>query len=203
MYIFICNPNIVEKTSSTTTTDYNDMPFMPLFALFMNIVFLAIDGFGVVASLVPRLKSFLKTRAVNISSSEIFDKSRVSDGDAELGALTREELEAVMERLGLFCGRDDESERLRESFGGDELSRLFDESEPSFEEIKEAFVVFDVNRDGFIDAAELQRVLGLLGLRQYGSDIERCKRMIQNVDSNGDGKIDFHDFVKFMETIFC
>ena len=62
--------------------------------------------------------------------------------------------------------------------------------------------MFDVNKDGFIDAEELQRVLCALRFDE-GRGIADCKSMIRNFDRNGDGKIDFQEFVKFMEDGFC
>lgn len=113
--------------------------------------------------------------------------------------LSREEVEMVMGKLGLFCSG--ESEELQESMGSDELSQLFDEKEPSLEEVKEAFDVFDENKDGFIDAQELQSVLQKLGLRE-GFSQENYREMIRAYDENRDGRIDFNEFVKFMENIF-
>ncbi|CAI0438263.1 unnamed protein product [Linum tenue] len=86
--------------------------------------------------------------------------------------------------------------------GADQLLELFDEKEPSLEEVKEAFEVFDVNRDGFIDETELQRVMCQLGLKE-GVELESCKKMIGAFDVNGDGRIDFCEFVKFMDHSFC
>lgn len=114
--------------------------------------------------------------------------------------MCREDVEMVMGKLGIFC--NPESEKLQERLGFNELSGLFEEKEPSLEEVKEAFYVFDENRDGFIDARELQRVLCVLGLSE-GSRLEDCKRMIRDFDENGDGRIDFNEFVKFMENSFC
>ncbi|XP_022774503.1 probable calcium-binding protein CML45 [Durio zibethinus] len=115
------------------------------------------------------------------------------------GRFHRKDVEKVMGKLGLFCSQ--ESEELNKSFGSDELSRLFEE-EPSLEEVKQAFDVFDVNKDGFIDAEELQRVLLILGLKE-GLKLENCNTMIKTFDENGDGRIDFQEFVKFMENSFC
>ncbi|XP_065856230.1 probable calcium-binding protein CML46 [Euphorbia lathyris] len=136
---------------------------------------------------------------INVPEEQQNNKQHQSSSSPEFHnerVIGREEVEMVMERLGIFCST--ESEKLKESMGFDELSKLFDEKEPSLEELKESFDVFDVNRDGFIDAEELQRVIRLLGLKER-SDVQSCRRMIRNFDENGDGRIDFNEFVKFME----
>ena len=79
---------------------------------------------------------------------------------------------------------------------------MFEDQEPSLEEVKQAFDVFDENKDGFIDARELQRVLYILGLKE-ARELENCKKMIRNFDENQDGRIDFNEFVKIMENSFC
>ncbi|KAL0431721.1 UNVERIFIED_CONTAM: putative calcium-binding protein CML46 [Sesamum radiatum] len=85
----------------------------------------------------------------------------------------------------------------------DKQEKRVDQMEnPNLEEVKEAFDVFDSNRDGFIDAEELQKVLCALGLKE-GSEMENCRRMIGLFDENGDGRIDFDEFVKFMESSLC
>ncbi|CAI0438267.1 unnamed protein product [Linum tenue] len=114
--------------------------------------------------------------------------------------ISREDVEVVMGKLGYFC--DPEGQQLKQSMGADQLLELFDEKEPSLEEVKEAFEVFDVNRDGFIDETELQRVMCQLGLKE-GVELESCKKMIGAFDVNGDGRIDFCEFVKFMDHSFC
>lgn len=79
---------------------------------------------------------------------------------------------------------------------------LFEEQEPSLDEIKETFKVFDVNNDGFIDASDLHRFVCRLGLKER-YELEDCKKMIKGFDDNGDGLIDFQMFVKFMEKCLC
>ncbi|WOK93590.1 hypothetical protein Cni_G02290 [Canna indica] len=66
---------------------------------------------------------------------------------------------------------------------------MFDEKEPSLEE----------ERDGFIDIAELHRVLPKLGFQEVMA-LDMCRQMIAAYDENGDGRIDFDEFVKFMES---
>ncbi|KAG8366357.1 hypothetical protein BUALT_Bualt17G0071400 [Buddleja alternifolia] len=107
------------------------------------------------------------------------------------------EVNMVMNRVGIMC--ELEGNCGKTSFGEEDFVRLFDEEEPSLEEIKETFGVFDVNNDGFIDASELQRVTSKLGFKEGYFELEECKRMIKAFDCNGDGLIDFQEFVKFME----
>ncbi|KAK9146075.1 hypothetical protein Sjap_005978 [Stephania japonica] len=74
---------------------------------------------------------------------------------------------------------------------------MADQGQDEEEDIKEAFNVFDQNRDGFITVEELNSVLSTLGLKQ-GRTLEDCKRMIKNVDVDGDGMIDFKEFKQMM-----
>ncbi|KAK1383609.1 putative calcium-binding protein CML45 [Heracleum sosnowskyi] len=90
---------------------------------------------------------------------------------------------------------------LQKRFSSDEFSHMFEEKEASLDEVKDAFDVFDDNKDGFIDATELQRVARALRLNEF-SEIENCKRMISVFDENGDGRIDFEEFVKLMDESF-
>jgi len=114
--------------------------------------------------------------------------------------LERDEVKMMMAKLGFFCSS--ESEELEEKYGSKELSELFEEQEPSLEEVKQAFDVFDENKDGFVDAKELQRVLCILGLKE-AAELENCHKMIRVFDTNQDGRIDFIEFVKIMENRFC
>ncbi|KAL6497488.1 hypothetical protein OROHE_027117 [Orobanche hederae] len=83
------------------------------------------------------------------------------------------------------------------SLDEDDIFKLFEEKNPCSDEVKQAFDVFDSNRDGFIDATELQKVLCALGLEE-GLEIDNCRRMIGVFDENGDGMIDLDEFVKIL-----
>ncbi|XP_057948045.1 probable calcium-binding protein CML46 [Malania oleifera] len=125
---------------------------------------------------------------------------RTIAGDGK--ACSKRDVEMVMETMGIWGCDASEDEKHGEGLGCDEVSNLFEEEEPRLEEVEEAFRVFDENRDGFIDAGELQRLLCVLGFKE-GSEIEGCNRMIRAYDENGDGRIDFNEFVKLMENSFC
>ncbi|KAG2714274.1 hypothetical protein I3760_03G018500 [Carya illinoinensis] len=124
------------------------------------------------------------------STSRKKDDSILSRGDAE----------TVMQSLGIFCSS--EGEELLERFSSNEVSGLFDEKEPSLEELKEAFDVFDENRDGYIDGRELQRVLCILGFEE-GQEVVNCNKMIRTYDENSDGRLDFNEFIRLVETSFA
>ncbi|TKY58889.1 calcium-binding protein CML30 [Spatholobus suberectus] len=99
-----------------------------------------------------------------------------------------------MEKLGISVELDDETE----DFGEREITHIF-ENEVNMAEVVEAFNVFDENKDGYIDAAELRRVLCSLGLEK---DLEQCQKMINAVDQNGDELIDLNEFFMLMEQSF-
>ncbi|KAF5745455.1 calcium-binding protein CML45 [Tripterygium wilfordii] len=103
--------------------------------------------------------------------------------------LSQSEIKMVMDRLGLTYDDTVAAEERRLDLGEDELSKLFDE-EPSLEELKEAFDVFDENKDGYIDGTDLNRVLHCLGLE---SKVGTC----------GDRGIHFNEFVSLMHKCFC
>lgn len=63
--------------------------------------------------------------------------------------------------------------------------------------LKEAFDVFDKDKDGLISVEELALVLTSLGLRE-GKKIEECKEMIRKVDMDGDGMVNFNEFKRMM-----
>ncbi|XP_026458137.1 probable calcium-binding protein CML45 [Papaver somniferum] len=130
--------------------------------------------------------------------------STIHEGEEEEkeddGKLSRADVEVAMHKMRLTCSQD--GEKIQERLGLDELLGLFEEKEPSVDEVRGAFDVFDENRDGFIDATELQKVLSALGIRE-GLSLENCNIMIRRFDDNSDGRIDFNEFVKLMENSFC
>ena len=58
-----------------------------------------------------------------------------------------------------------------------------------------AFKVFDKDGNGFISAAELRHVMTNLGEKLTD---EECDEMIREADIDGDGQINYEEFVKMM-----
>lgn len=69
------------------------------------------------------------------------------------------------------------------------------DSNELLENLKEAFCVFDIDKNGSISAEELQKVLGRL---EESCTIEECRKMISGVDVDGDGMISFDEFKVMM-----
>uniref|UniRef100_A0A0G4IFX6 Calcium-dependent protein kinase 1 n=1 Tax=Chromera velia CCMP2878 TaxID=1169474 RepID=A0A0G4IFX6_9ALVE len=65
-----------------------------------------------------------------------------------------------------------------------------------------AFRVFDLDGNGRITADELQQVLGMDDVNAVfgGKNLSEIKSMIQEVDKNGDGEIDFDEFMTMMKS---
>ncbi|KGG50401.1 calmodulin [Mitosporidium daphniae] len=68
-------------------------------------------------------------------------------------------------------------------------------SEEQIAELKEAFSLFDKNNDGRITIQELGRVMHALGQHPSESEISD---MLNEVDADGDGTIDFFEFLTMM-----
>lgn len=71
------------------------------------------------------------------------------------------------------------------------------EKEEAEVDLKEAFDVFDRDKDGLISVEELELVLCSLGLKE-GKRREDCREMIRKVDMDGDGMVNFDEFKRMM-----
>lgn len=112
----------------------------------------------------------------------------------------RSDAEIAMKNMGLNF--DIENSIVLKTISSEYISMLFDHDEPSLQEVKMAFLVFDENNDGYIDASDLRRVLHNIGLGEQAG-IGECEQMIARYDMNKDMRIDMMEFTKVLEASFC
>ena len=132
--------------------------------------------------------------------SEMF-KTFDKDGD---GKITFDELKEELKNIGDFKSDKEILQMIKEvdldkngTIEFNEFAVYFDKQIGSMqirrEEMKSTFNTFDINGDGFITFEELKTVFSTLGEEM---DEEHIKNLIQKVDLNQDGKLDFCEFAK-------
>merc|ERR1712086_364126 len=68
-------------------------------------------------------------------------------------------------------------------------------TEEQIEEIREAFNLFDADNSGAIDVRELKAAMRALG---FEVKKEELKKMISDIDNDGNGSIEFQEFFEMM-----
>uniref|UniRef100_A0ACD5WL22 Uncharacterized protein n=1 Tax=Avena sativa TaxID=4498 RepID=A0ACD5WL22_AVESA len=118
------------------------------------------------------------------------------------GRISRPELATLFQSVG-HAATDDELSRMMAEADADgdgfisldEFAALnasvSGDDDAVEEDLRHAFKVFDADGSGAISAAELVRVLHGLGEKDT---VSQCRRMIEGVDKNGDGLINFEEF---------
>lgn len=69
------------------------------------------------------------------------------------------------------------------------------DSNKCLEDLRNAFTLYDRDKNGLISAEELHHVLRSMGDQASLAD---CKSMIKGIDRNGDGAVNFEEFVQMM-----
>ncbi|KAK4371191.1 hypothetical protein RND71_010666 [Anisodus tanguticus] len=128
---------------------------------------------------------------------QVFKKFDVN-GD---GKICSSELGSIMASLGNAATEEELVSMIREvDSDGDgfidlqefiELNTKDIDSDEVLENLKDAFSVFDMDKNGSISAEELQTVLRSLG---EDCSLAECRKMISGVDCDGDGMINFEEF---------
>ncbi|GMI95956.1 calmodulin 8, calmodulin-like 8 [Hibiscus trionum] len=130
-----------------------------------------------------------------------FDK----DGD---GCITVEELATVIRSVDQNPSEEELRDMMNEvdadGNGSIEFSEFLNlmakkmQENDAEEELKEAFKVFDKDLNGYISASELRNVMMNLGEKLSDGEVEQ---MIKEADLDGDGQVNFDEFVKMMSTV--
>lgn len=142
----------------------------------------------------------------DLQISELKEAFRLFDKD-DKGEVTTQEIGSVLRNLGLFPTEKELQQMLKDididgdgtfsfkefvllMFNTGNLTEISEEQEEA--ELRDAFKVFDTAGNGYITNQDLRSVLQCLGEQLSEDEIED---MIEEVDIDGDGRINFTEFV--------
>ncbi|TMW91620.1 hypothetical protein EJD97_014110 [Solanum chilense] len=144
-----------------------------------------------------RVSSIDSRARIEEELEQVFKKFDVN-GD---GKICSSELGSIMASLGNRATEEELVNMIREvDSDGDgfidlqefiELNTKDIDSNEVLESLKDAFSVFDMDKNGSISAEELLTVLQSLG---EDCNLAECRKMISGVDCDGDGMINFEEF---------
>ncbi|KAM5570428.1 putative calcium-binding protein CML27 [Rosa sericea] len=140
------------------------------------------DSKPVVTDEVRRVfKSFDANGDGKISTSELGNVLKALGSNVPEDELQRVMVDLDTDRDGFICI--------------DEFNAFWVAGDGGSSELKDAFDLYDQDHNGLISTDELHLVLSRL---QMKCTVEDCKRMIQSVDADGDGNVNFEEFKKMM-----
>ncbi|XP_040578521.1 neo-calmodulin [Lepeophtheirus salmonis] len=121
------------------------------------------------------------------------------------GTISTKELLLVMRSIGQNPTEDEILEMVMESdLNGDgtidflefvEMMKKKSSETDQTEDLREAFRIFDKNKSGYIEAKEIISVTTTMGQVLTPEELET---FMQEADLDGDGKLDYNEFVKIM-----
>ncbi|XP_076437746.1 uncharacterized protein LOC143276953 isoform X2 [Babylonia areolata] len=127
----------------------------------------------------------LRTLGHRYSHAEIEDMIKIADKN-DNGFVEYDEFVLLMKRASAATAAQE---------GGQEEAAAPKEAP---DEAREAFEIFDMDGNGYIDRHELRFIMSRLGENPEEEDI--CE-MFRHADLNGDGLIDYDEFTRLMTTM--
>ncbi|CAL5416233.1 unnamed protein product [Camellia sinensis] len=156
------------------------------------------DGDGCIT--VEELATVIRSLDQNPTEEELQDMISEVDSDGNGTIEFTEFLNLMANKMKNWKSkknRKNEEEAKRGLFGIEKYTKSLKETDAE-EELKEAFKVFDKDQNGYISANELRHVMINLGEKLTDEEVDQ---MIKEADLDGDGQVNYEEFVKMMMTI--
>ncbi|KAK1550838.1 hypothetical protein Q3G72_025701 [Acer saccharum] len=169
--------------STSTTSSNKTVELKRVFAMFDK------NGDGFITK--QELRESLKNLRLMVTEKEAEEMVVKVDANGD-GLIDFDEFRILYKAMIAQDYDDDDSDD-RSVDGGEEVG------DGGEEDLKDAFDVFDKDKDGLISVEELGLVLSSLGLNE-GKKLENCREMIRKVDMDGDGMVNFVEFKKMMKS---
>ena len=153
----------------------------------------------------PQPNTTKETSSISLESMDQFQKVFNQFDANKDGKISVMELGDVLKAMGSAC-TEEELKRTMEDIDTDKdgfinisefssLCRPSSDSVTAASELRDAFDLYDQDKNGLISANELDLVLNRLGMT---CSVDDCVKMIESVDSDGDGNVNFEEFQKMM-----
>ncbi|XP_015059818.1 calmodulin-like protein 3 [Solanum pennellii] len=169
--------SMVDQKKAKSFNNYNKVELRGIFATFDK------NNDGYITK--QELKLSLKNIGILMDDKDIVDMVEKVDTNKD-GLI---DLDEFYELCHTFLGID----------GVEQEGEMNEEEVANRErDLKEAFDVFDHDKDGLISEEELSKILSSLGMKE-GKKLDHCKEMIKKVDVDGDGMVNFDEFKKMMK----
>ncbi|KAF9679763.1 hypothetical protein SADUNF_Sadunf06G0048700 [Salix dunnii] len=164
-------------SSSTSSPAYDKAELKGVFATFDK------NGDGFITK--QELRESFKNIRIFMTEKEVEEMVVKVDANGD-GLIDFEEFCILCKAIGV-----------RDQGGDDEREGQVAGQDGGEGDLKEAFDVFDKDKDGLISVEELGLMLCSLGLKE-GGRVEDCEEMIRKVDMDGDGMVNFNEFKRMM-----